>query len=258
MAFSRVSLSFLLSAVLRLVVVTVIDNKGAQGLPQFLVTNGRSKCFKVEIPARTDVEIHYEAPGFDFDALAPTYITLIEKPSQSFIDLVSNRNGVREKMDHKKLAESFQKHKPIQEEITEATGKFDHHTTAENTVVDLCVRSSKASPANPLLLHLRVEEVEVDLKDFFESLGVPRVPEKSVEHHWTFLETQLDRIEHEMRNIIREANYFKERDAAYHLKMDGINKSTIFWPMLHCFIIVVTGFTQANHIIAFFKKRRII
>lgn len=33
------------------------------GLPQFLVTSGKPKCFSVEVPKETMVKIHYEAGG---------------------------------------------------------------------------------------------------------------------------------------------------------------------------------------------------
>jgi hypothetical protein len=35
----------------------------AHGLPQFIVSSGKAKCFSVEVPRETMVKIHYEAPG---------------------------------------------------------------------------------------------------------------------------------------------------------------------------------------------------
>lgn len=251
MAFSRVSSSFLLCAVLRLFVVAVIDD--VQGLPQIMVNSPKSKCFFMEVPADTQLRVTYEVSGkFDFEAFAPTYITVVTTPSQAIIDMINLGQGPSDR-----LKERLKKEKPTSMEITEPTQSFEHHVKGDDAKVQLCVRSSKASPTDPFLIHLQVEIVDV-IKDFFQSLAEKRPPMADVEHHWSFLETQMDRIEHEMHRIIREANFFRERDASYHQKMDGLNKATVFWPMLHCFIIVLTGFTQANHVIAFFRKRRII
>ena len=152
------------------------------------------------------------------------------------------------------------KPKAVSQEIKEVSGSFLHRIREEDAIVELCIRTSKASAKNPMLFHIRVEEMEEDMLDEFEQEKAAKngVPLANAEHHWSFMETQLDRIEHEMHNIIKEADFFRERDALYHQQTDDLHKATLFWPILHCCILAVTGFTQANHIISFFKQRRII
>ena len=194
---------------------------------------------------------------------SPSYITLLEKPIETLEE---------QRLEHATDAESVarrgsqlkdrakRKPKPVSQELTEYSGSFLHRIHLEDAIVDVCIRASKASPRYPMLFHLRLEEMDEEVLDEFEQekAAQKRPPLLGVEHHWSFMETQLDRIEHEMHIIIKEANFFRERDALYHQQTDDLHKATLFWPMLHCCILLLTGFTQANHIISFFKARRII
>jgi hypothetical protein len=36
-----------------------------------------------------------------------------------------------------------------------------------------------------------------------------------------------------------------------------MNRASQYWPIIHLVVLLVTGFTQANHIIRFFKSRHI-
>lgn len=243
----------------------LVDN--VHGAPQFFVSNATPKCHSVEVAKETTVKIHYEAPDIDLQKdsrqYKPTYVTVVENPietleekrhehdtdTQSLGELKARLNGKR-------------KHKPkvVSQELTDVYGSFIHKTHSEDAVVEVCIRASKATEKTPMLFHLRVEELEEDVLDEFEKekAGQEGVPLLGAEHHWSFMETQLDRIEHEMHNIIKEADFFRERDALYHQQTDDLHKATLFWPILHCCILALTGFTQANHIISFFKSKRII
>lgn len=239
-----------------------------QGLPQFLVSSAKPKCFAVEVPKETMMKIHYTASDIDTNKdskeYAPSYITLLEKPIETIEE---------QRLEHATDAESLAKSrtllndlrtkhkpKPVSQEITEVSGSFLHRIHDEDAIVDVCVRSSKASEKKPMMFHIRVEELDEDVLDEFEQEKEKKkaVPLLGVEHHWSFMETQLDRIEHEMHVIINEADFFRQRDALYHQQTDDLHKATLFWPILHCCILLLTGFTQANHIISFFKQRRII
>jgi hypothetical protein len=74
----------------------------------------------------------------------------------------------------------------------------------------------------------------------------------------TFIEDQLFHYEKKMHIMLRTADLVREHDAIYHKKADAMYQATIFWPIVHVGILLVTGFTQAQHIVNFFKQRRII
>jgi emp24/gp25L/p24 family/GOLD len=168
---------------------------------------------------------------------APTYVTLLERPAEAAGDKTERRPS---------------KPKPVSQQITETSGSFVQRIY-EDSAVDVCIRASGAGQQNPMRFHLRLEELGDDLTEMER-----KDKASGVEHRWSFMEMQMDRIEHEMHTIIREADFFKERDAAYHQHTDDLHKATLFWPILHVGILLLTGFTQANHIVRFFKTRRII
>lgn len=236
--------------------------------PHFVVSIVSPKCHSVEVPKETMVKIHFEAPDIDLEKeskkYAPSYITLLEKPIETLEEQRLERATDAESLAQRKalLSNLAKKYKPkvVSQELTEVSGSFLHKIHTEDAVVDVCIRAPKATLENPMFFHIRVEELEEEVLDEFEKekAAANGVPSLGAEHHWSFMETQLDRIEHEMHNIIKEADFFKERDALYHQQTDDLHKATLFWPILHCCILAVTGFTQANHIIIFFKKRRII
>ena len=150
--------------------------------------------------------------------------------------------------------------KVLTEEIKDVYGSFLHNIHSELSVVEVCIRASKATEENPMLFHLRVEEIDEEVLDAFEQEKAEknRAPLLAAEHHWSDIELQMDRMERKLHNVISEADFFRERDALYHKQTDDLHKATLFWPILHCCILLVTGFTQANHIISFFKSKRII
>jgi hypothetical protein len=79
-----------------------------------------------------------------------------------------------------------------------------------------------------------------------------------VDSHLSFIEDQLFHYEKKMHVMLRTADLVREHDAIYHKKADAMYQATIFWPIVHVGILLLTGFTQAQHIVSFFQKRRII
>jgi emp24/gp25L/p24 family/GOLD len=179
-----------------------------------------------------------------------TYITLLEKPIETLQEQLGDAGRIAERRIQ---MQERSKHKiqPLSQELKYTKGSFVHRINHDATA-DLCIRASTASASNPMRFHVRVDEVGDFDPDQLEKKGF------GADQHWSFLETQMDRMEHEMHAIIAEADYFKERDAMYHQHTDDMYKATTFWPMLHIGILLITGFTQANHIVRFFQSRRII
>ena len=190
---------------------------------------------------------------------------MLEKPIETLeeqrLESATDAESLEKRKEKLSDLNGGRKPKAVSQELAERKGNFVHRTHTEDAIVDLCIRASRASSKNPMFFHIRVEELEEDVLDEFEQQKADQensVPLMKAEHHWSYLETQLDRIEHEMHTIIKEADFFRERDALYHQQTDDLHKATVFWPILHCCILVITAFTQANHIISFFKQRRII
>mmetsp|Transcript_7434 Transcript_7434/g.18226 ORF Transcript_7434/g.18226 Transcript_7434/m.18226 type:complete len:277 (+) Transcript_7434:258-1088(+) len=263
----------LLLILLALSTVVVVDANA-----RFVMTSPDPKCVSVEVPSETIVRIRYEAPDSDVRkgvdrkdgvVVRPSFITVMERPVETLEERRLEKATDAASLEKRRaiLNNLSQRDrngiKPVSHAVTERVGSFSYESHASDCVLQICVRDKDVSENSPKSFHLRVEEQDEENEnlDAFEKEERDlknRIPLKSAEHHWTFLEAQLDRIEHEIHTILREADFFRERDALYHQQADDLNKATVFWPMLHVCILLVTGFTQANHIISFFKQHRII
>lgn len=180
----------------------------------------------------------------------PTYLTITEKPSPSAQEVIDENNGDEHR--HRKQAGAHRDPPPVSHELKAKEGTFVH-TVRQDSEVVICIRATSAGAKHPQRLSMRLEEMGDE-----EPPESDHPPSQNVDQHLSFMEQQFDRIESQMHAVLREADFARERDSIYHTKTDAMNKATIFWPIVHVGILLVTGFTQANHIVQFFKKRRII
>lgn len=106
----------------------------------------------------------------------------------------------------------------------------------------------------PTLLGLRITE-NTDVK------------EKAVQDEKDKVDTKkhLSEMERILTDMIRQTNYLlknadgiKSDEMAFHQKSIEMNSASRWWPMMHVVVLLVTGFTQANHVIKFFKTMHII
>lgn len=180
----------------------------------------------------------------------PAYLSITEKASQLALDVIDEAEG--RAVDQRRHRVGPQVSTPVSHEMKQAEGSFVHHVKMDSELT-ICIRASSAGSRNPMRFAFRLEEMGDD-----EAAKSQLPPAKTVDHNLSFMEQQLDRIESQMHAVLREADFAKERDTIYHTKTDAMHKATIFWPIVHVGILLITGFTQANHIVQFFKKRRII
>ena len=176
----------------------------------------------------------------------PTYITITEVPSWSALDVIEDQEG-KQQQRRRPVASP-----PVSHEIRQPMGHVDYHVR-NDAEIKLCIRASSAGSKNPMRFAIMVHEMEDD-----DETEGEHPPTENVDRHLSFMEEQFVRIESQMHAVLREADFAKERDSIYHTKTDAMHKATIFWPIVHVGILLLTGFTQANHIVQFFKKRRII
>jgi len=66
------------------------------------------------------------------------------------------------------------------------------------------------------------------------------------------------RLKNEMSVILREADFAKEREMVFHGQSISMNAASMWWPIIQLSVLLLTGFTQAMHMIGFFKSRHII
>ena len=169
----------------------------------------------------------------------PTYITVTERPA-----VRAHEDAYTKKLKRKKPVP------PTTKTLTEKEGIITHKVMDDGDI-NICIRASSAGKENPLRFSLKIEDGDDTEKDEMKK-------DADVGYQLTFMENEMLRIEGSMHKILREADFAKERDAVFFKQTDAMNSATVFWPIMQVCILLATGFTQANHIVRFFKQRRIL
>ena len=82
--------------------------------------------------------------------------------------------------------------------------------------------------------------------------------QKHAKVHLNYLDRVVANLVKEANLLLSRADQIKDEEAAFHQKSIDMNSASKWWPMLHIMVLLATGFTQANHIVSFFKSRHII
>jgi hypothetical protein len=201
----------------------------------------------------TDLVTDKEDPSYK-----PTHISILDRPSGTPVTIVADQHP----KDNKKKKPHGRKNKPTPpHEIVKPQGIIDHKVL-QDTEVDICIISQLADYGNqPLRFALHLEELGGDEDEPSEEnkkIGGEPNNNLGADHHLSHLETEMRRIEFMIHTMLAEANLSKDRDSIYHGRTDAMHQATIYWPIMHVGILLITGFAQTNHIVRFFKKRRII
>jgi len=222
----------------------------------------------VEAPADSLLNIEYEAPDLvmpadlekDGERVDPrthrrfrTTITVSQSGGRENHH-GRNRNNDRGAQKQEKVVKDLDAKKGSVEYITEMDGQ-----------VSICVQSLTASAVSPTPISLRVTESPAGE----ESVGGPP-PEKTTvgeqldsesqrnaKEHFSQMEKTLSSLISKTDMILRQADYAKELEVEFHEQSIAMNKASQWWPIVQLCVLLVTGFTQANHMVQFFKKHHI-
>jgi hypothetical protein len=119
--------------------------------------------------------------------------------------------------------------------------------------VEICFQSMAATPTNPSRLALSVsQQVKRNQQQLLQKPAVPEQQEKMSK-----IERDLKKLGYKVDMILTNADYAKEQEVYFHESSLAMNRASQYWPIIHLVVLLVTGFTQANHIIRFFKSRHI-
>jgi emp24/gp25L/p24 family/GOLD len=157
--------------------------------------------------------------------------------------------------------------KPITQTIKTKTGQIEHTFEVDGTAI-ICLTTHPANivaadlKASHLRLAIHVERKEIaDLLLQLENDNttvIVNMDEKKTAKHLSRMEMELHRIQLSLKTILKEADFAKERDALAHKQVMSVHSASMFWPIVQVCVLIMTGFTQASHIVHFFKTRRII
>jgi hypothetical protein len=139
--------------------------------------------------------------------------------------------------------------KPTNLQLEQREGSIEHAFEVDGRA-SICFKSTSASHEHPQRFGIRVQKTSSD--------ALKKAVATDLDGHLSHMEVELKRISSGMRAILREADFSKERDAIFHQQTLSMHSATIFWPIVKVCVLIMTGFTQASHIVRFFQSRRII
>ena len=241
--------------------------------PLILLTNSQPKCMSVDSPADVLLHIQYEAP----DLLLPSDVgkdgsppdprsfrrfrtTITVSPGEDRANHHGNRHA--NPNDRRDTPDTFVKDLSAKKGIIE-------YVTRQDGRVSICVQSLTASTVNPTPISLRVTELPAG-GEFVGSgkeatsgggdVGGEQLDSQSqrnAKEHFSQMENTLSSLVSKTEMILRQAEYAKQLEVEFHEQSIAMSKASQWWPMLQLSVLLITGFTQANHMIQFFKKHHI-
>jgi len=254
--------------------VTAILSTIVDADPIILLTNAQAKCMSVEAPAEATLNIQYEAP----DLIMPSDMKENGKPVdprnyRRFRTTITisqnegreNKHGARSAHNNPrvdKYKNKDQQDSKVVKDLETKTGNIEY-ITRQDGLVSICIQSLVASAVSPTPISLRVtessgsEEVSDSPPDKTTLPNVDTQSQRNAKEHFSQMEKTLSGLISKTDMILRQADYAKELEVEFHEQSIAMNKASQWWPIVQLCVLLVTGFTQANHMINFFRKHHI-
>jgi hypothetical protein len=71
------------------------------------------------------------------------------------------------------------------------------------------------------------------------------------------LQRDLQTLQNRVKACLNNADFNKDQEAAFHEQSVSMNRAATYWPIIQLMVLLVTGFTQANHIVRYLKQHHI-
>lgn len=240
--------------------------------PMILLTNAQAKCLAVEAPADALLTIQYEAPdlvlppatGENGEPADPrnyrrfrTTITISQDDGRP------NTHGRNREPAHRMDRRNKDKSDKVVKDLDAKKGNIEFTTTLDGKV-SICVQSLTASAISPAPISLRVTESPAGMEVVSPPLESTPPGEKldsqsqrNAKEHFSQMEKTLSSLISKTDMILRQADYAKELEVEFHEQSIAMNRASQWWPIVQLCVLLVTGFTQANHMVQFFRKHHI-
>ena len=248
--------------------------------PYFMLTNTRPKCFTVEGPRATTFTVSYDAPDMvllpeDDSEVVKEKITEQNNKQNAGLDERFNRRFQEKMLALQRVGKTltdvslvvYQKGDTassarersattgggrVREELTTRKGSIEYTTSlSRDAPVEICIQSMAANPKSPERVALEVSRRFKITKEQKEE------QEREAQKHMSAISEELMQLDRKVESILSNADFSKEQEVEFHEQSLAMNKASQYWPLIHIGVLLITGFTQANHIIRFFKSRHI-
>ena len=110
----------------------------------------------------------------------------------------------------------------------------------------------------PALIGFRIKE-SGELDDLGDGVAsADKKDQDAAKSHMSEMERILNKMIKDVNLLLKNADLVKDDEAGFHRQSDEMNSAAKWWPMMHICVLLVTGLTQANHVVKFFKGKHII
>lgn len=152
----------------------------------------------------------------------------------------------------------------VREELTRREGTIEFLTGNEDGTVEICVQSIVANRNSPSRVALNVtmssvakESSEDEASSKQRQSGDSGMDHEAAKAQMSRLERDMQTLSNRVRAILNNADFNKDQEVAFHDQSVAMHSAAMYWPIIQLIVIVVTGFTQANHIIRYMKTHHI-
>lgn len=224
--------------------------------------NQSNKCVTAEFPLGSRLNIDYEI--LDFEGRSGDYfISFTPVLKDGDDDFARPQSVTRQQIDTPTGQIKYNKHMDKR-----------HHEHDVKVCVE--VKGGEKRPQallSPVFFSLKFVEVFDDtFKREFPGMNFPGgfmtkpkpngtgigQDQNLAKEHMSYLEKSIFNMIRETDLLIGSADVSKDEDAEFSKKSMDMYSAAKWWPIMHLLVLFVTGYTQANHIVSFFKSRHII
>lgn len=154
----------------------------------------------------------------------------------------------------------------MRQDLIQTEGVVSYKGVGEGKV-HICVRIDEIPGKKyikPALIAFRVKESgDLALEDESTTAAVLQSPEdvqaqSAAKQHMSEMERILNKMIRDANLLLKSADLIKNDEAEFHKQSVEMNSACRWWPMMHIIVLLVMGFTQANHVLQFFKGKHMI
>lgn len=152
----------------------------------------------------------------------------------------------------------------VREPLESQQGTFFYETEDLDGTLEVCVQSYTASMDNPSRVALTIapatenDDIQQELESERQLLNEKLESEnKVIKQETSRISAELMRMHRRAKSIAGDAQFSKKREEDFHGKSISLNKAVKFWPMVRMIVVMIGGYMQVSHVIAYMKSRHI-
>jgi emp24/gp25L/p24 family/GOLD len=152
------------------------------------------------------------------------------------------------------------------EQLEVQQGDFIYDTAdLDGGNLEICIQSYTASMESPSRVALSVSAQAAADDDVMQQLEQDRVvlnrklesENRLLKEETSRITAELVRMQRRAKSIAGDAQFSKKREETFHNQSLSLNKAVKIWPIVRMIVVMIGGYLQVSHVIAYMKSRHI-